>query len=149
MTTLHAGTATNVFATEARLSLDRRLIPGETHEQAEREIRDALAVLEDRYPEFSYELELISDRPFLQTEPDSAVAKAISRANWQIFGKPVSMRYRHGGSDAASIFAAFGTQIPNIGPGQEAECAKADEKIRIKDYLDMIKIYALTLLELM
>ena len=60
-------------STEARLSLDRRLIPGETHEQAEREIRDALAVLEERYPEFSYELELISDRPFLQTEPDSAV----------------------------------------------------------------------------
>lgn len=149
VTTLHAGTATNVFATEARLSLDRRLIPGETHEQAEREIRDALAVLEERYPEFSYELELISDRPFLQTEPDSAVAKAISRANWQVFGKPVSMRYRHGGSDAASIFEAFGTQIPNIGPGQEAECAKANEKIRIKDYLDMIKIYALTLLELM
>ena len=59
------------------------------------------------------------------------------------------MRYRHGGSDAASIFEAFGTQIPNIGPGQEAECAKADEKIRIKDYLDMIKIYALTLLALM
>lgn len=149
VTTLHAGTATNVFATEARLSLDRRLIPGETHDQAEREIRDALAFLEDAYPEFSYELELISDRPFLQVEPDSAVAKAISKANQQVFGEPVSVRYRHGGSDAASIFAAYRTQIPNIGPGQEAECANANEKIRIQDYLDMIKIYALTLVELM
>lgn len=110
---------------------------------------DALAFLEDAYPEFSYELELISDRPFLQVEPDSAVAKAISKANQQVFGEPVSVRYRHGGSDAASIFAAYRTQIPNIGPGQEAECANANEKIRIQDYLDMIKIYALTLVELM
>lgn len=149
LTTLHAGTATNVFATESRLSIDRRLVPGETHEQAENEIREVLDKLKGTYPEFSYELEVISDRPFLQTEEDSAIAKAISRANEQVFGVPIRHRYRHGGSDAASIFAAYGTQIPNIGPGQESECAKADEKVCIKDYLDMIKIYALTLLELM
>lgn len=149
LTTIHAGTATNVFATESTLSLDRRMIPGETHEQAEKEIRGVLDKIGEKYPDFSYELEVISDRPFLQVEEDSAIAKAISKANEQIFGRPITRRYRHGGSDAASIYAAYGTQIPNIGPGEERECAKADEKICVKDYLDMIKIYALTLIELM
>lgn len=149
LTTLRAGTATNVFATESRLSIDRRLIPGETHAQAEQEIREALARIAAAHPDFSYTLEVISDRPFLQVQHNSQIVRAISKANEQVFGRTITCRCRHGGSDAASIFAAYGTQIPNIGPGQESECAKADEKISIKDYLDMIQIYALTLLELM
>ena len=149
LTTMQAGTATNVFATQSRLSIDRRLIPGETHAQAEQEIRDALAAVAAKHPDFSYTLEVISDRPFLQVQEDSAVVRAIQKANRQVFGKEIRLRCRHGGSDAASIFAAYGTQIPNMGPGQESECAKKDEKICIRDYLDMIQIYALTLLELM
>lgn len=149
LTTLQAGTATNVFATESRLSVDRRLIPGETHIQAEQEIRDALDKVAAANPDFSYTLEVISDRPFLQVQHDSGIVRAIQKAYKQVFDRDIICRCRHGGSDAASIFAAYGTQIPNIGPGQESECAKEDEKIRIADYLDMIQIYALTLLELM
>lgn len=128
LTTLRAGTATNVFATEAVLSLDRRLIPGETHEQAEREIREALDTLKESCPEFSYTMEMISDRPFLQVRPDSLVVQAISRQTSRFLAILSGYRYRHGGSDAANILRPTAPRSPTWGRGRRANARNGMKK---------------------
>lgn len=144
VTTLHAGTATNVFSTKATLSIDRRLVPGETHDMALKEITDTLDELKNSEYSMDYQIEMISDRPFLEVNENSKIVSGIRDAYRELFEYSPRVRRRHGGSDAANIFNTFGTQIPNLGPGEEKECAKTNEKISIDNYLQMIMIYALT-----
>lgn len=149
VTTFHAGTATNIFATKCVLSVDRRLVPGETHVQALKEITDVLDKLKEKNPLMEYTVEMISDRPFLDVGEDSEIVRCIGEAHEELFGRKIRRRRRHGGSDAANIFRAYGTQIPNMGPGEESECTKPDEKIKIESYLKMIELYALTVARLL
>lgn len=149
ITTFHAGTATNIFATKSVISIDRRLIPGETHDRALKEITDVLDNLKEKNPLMEYTMEIISDRPFLEVDQNSEIVRCISEAHEELFNQKIRMRTRHGGSDAANIFRAYGTQIPNMGPGEERECTKPDEKIRIESYLKMIELYALTVVKLL
>lgn len=149
ITTLHAGAATNVHASESRFSIDYRMIPGETHEKVEKEIRTILDSLKARDPEMEYTLEVISDRPVLTVPEDSEIVKACLEAYEETTGKKAEILRRHGGSDAATIAAYNGMLIPNWGAADEREATMPNEKICIKDYLDSIEYYMRTVVKMM
>ncbi len=149
ISTLHAGEATNVHASESKFSIDYRLVPGQTHEGVEAEIRGILDALLQQDPEMAYELEVISDRPILDVPEDSAIVKACLEAYEETTGKKGEIYRRHGGSDAATIFKHNGIQMPNWGAGDEREVTLADERILISDYLDSIEYYMRTLVKMM
>lgn len=145
MTTMHAGTAPNVHPAKATFSIDRRLVPGENHEEALREIVDVLDALKEKDASYDYELKVISNRPFLDVPEDDPFIETVSRSYEQIMGKPVEIYRRAGGSDAANIQQATGMPIPNFGIALDMEESGAPgEKIPVQGYLDFIKIYMMT-----
>ncbi|NBI67922.1 M20 family peptidase [Pseudoflavonifractor sp. 60] len=150
VTTLHAGNATNVHAAQSKFSIDYRLVPGQTHEQVEAEIRGLLDALKENDTEMDYTIETISDRPVLDIPEDSDVVKACCTAYEEVTGRPAQLLRRHGGSDAATIFGHNGILMPNWGAGDEYnEGTKPNEKIVITDYLQSVEYYMLTLIKLM
>lgn len=144
VTTLHAGTATNVLADRSTFSIDRRLVPGESHEAVEAEILDVLEMQKNKDPDFRYIREIISDRPALDVPPDSGIVKVIEKVYEDLQGKPVEKMTARWGSDAANIMKATGMPMPVLGPGRGEEAATANEKVSIENYLASVEIYALT-----
>lgn len=156
ITTLRAGTATNVHATESIFSIDRRLVTGEKHEEVKKEIFACLDRLKERYPEIdmNYTWEIISDRPFLDVPSDSPIVKAAAAAYEEITGKSAVLFKRHGGSDGATIQAHNGIHLPNWGAAAlsgegEFFAAQPKERISVADYLESVKYYMLTVVKLM
>lgn len=145
ITTMTAGTAPNVHPAKATFSIDRRLVPGEYHEEALKEITDILDALKEQDPAYEYQLEITSDRPFLDVPEDDPFIATVSKSYEQIMGKPVEIYRRAGGSDAANIRQATGMPIPNFGIALDVEeSGQPGEKISVQGYLDFIKIYMLT-----
>jgi len=149
ITTLHAGEATNVHASKSRFSIDYRMVPGETHEKIEKEIRAILNSLKELDSEMEYTLEVISDRPVLEVPEESAIVKACVEAYEETTGRTAEIFRRHGGSDAATIAAYNGILIPNWGAADEMEATMPNEKILIKDYLESIEYYMRTVVKMM
>lgn len=147
ITTMTAGTAPNVHPAKATFSIDRRLVPGENHEEALKEITDVLDRLKENDPAYEYELEITSDRPFLDVPETDPFIATVSGSYEQIMGKPVEIYRRAGGSDAANIQQATGMPIPNFGAALDVEeSGQPGEKLNIQDYLDFIKIYMMTVI---
>lgn len=144
VTILHAGTAANVHPSKATFTFDRRLVPGETHEAALKEITDALDKLKEENAEYDYTLEITNSRPFLDIPVEDPFIQLTMKSYEQIMGKPVEIYRRPGGSDAANIREATGMPIPNFGIGVDTESGKANERVEIQGYLDFIKIYMMT-----
>lgn len=150
ITTLHAGLATNVHASQSRFSIDYRLVPGETHESVGKEIFGILDALKVQDPEMEYTYEIISDRPVLEVPEDSEIVKACCEAYQEVTGKTAELYHRHGGSDAATIYGYNGIQMPNWGAANDTdEPTKPNEKINLKDYLQSIEYYMLTVVKMM
>lgn len=155
ITTLHAGTATNVHATKSTFSIDRRIIPGETHEIAKAEIFNCLDNLKYKYKEMDYSYQVISDRPFLDIPPNLDIVVAAREAYEEITGNKAQLLKRHGGSDAATVQSFNGICLPNWGAaslngdGSGFFSAQPNERISINDYIESVKYYMLTVVKLL
>lgn len=145
ITMMNSGTAPNVHPSKATFVIDRRLVPGENHEEALKEITDVLDRLKTADPSYDYGLDVTSARPFLDIPEDDPFIQLTAKSYEQIMGKPVEIYRRAGGSDAANIREATGMPIPNFGiAGDIGESGEPNEKISVQGYLDFIKIYMMT-----
>lgn len=146
VTMLQAGTAPNVHPSKAVFAIDRRLVPGEHHQEALDEIVEVLEQLRKKDPSYEYQLEVTSRRPFLDIPEEDPFIKIVANSYKQIMGKPVEIYRRAGGSDAANIREVTGMPIPNFGAALDVEdSCSPSEKIDVQDYLDFIKIYMMTI----
>lgn len=142
VTVFHAGTAANVHPAKATFAIDRRLVPGEDHEEALREIVDVLERLKEQDPAYAYELEVTSKRPFLDIPEDDPFISLLLRSYEQVMGRPTEVYRRSGGSDAANIREATGMPMPNFGIANDVDdSGSPNEKISVQGYLDFIKVY--------
>ena len=145
VTMIEAGTVPNVHPSKATFVIDRRLVPGENHEEALREITDVLDALKTSDPSYEYQLNVTSVRPFLDIPEDDPFIRLVMKSYEQITGRPVEIYRRAGGSDAANIRQATGMSIPNFGIANDVdESGSPGEKISVQGYLDFIKIYMMT-----
>ena len=150
VTTAHAGTATNLHASKATFSVDRRYIMGETIESVQKEIADVLDALKREDPQMEYTVEVQSDRPTLTVPEDSKMVTTMAKAWEDIMHKPCHFRYCQGGTDAASIVKSNGMHMVVCGPTDGLVMAgNANECVEIEDLLSMVKIYALTVARLL
>ena len=140
----HSGEAANVHPSTAVIWFDRRVVPGEDHDAALKEITDALDSLKAEREGYEYEFKITNDRPLLDVAFDDPFVKLCCEAYEEVTGKPTSAGYGAWGSDAAWIFQETGMPIPNfaagapLGPGGSGS---ADEHLDIEDFIAFIKVY--------
>lgn len=155
ITTAHAGTATNVHATRSTFSIDRRVIPGETHKEVQAEILGILDSLKGSKIDMNYDMELISDRPFLDVPEDSPIVQVMKEAFEEITGRKTELYRVVGGTDAATLMAHSNIHMPCWSGSLRAQddpgfgLATPNERVSVKNYLEMIKYFMLTLVKLM
>ena len=141
---IHSGEAANVHPSKAVFWFDRRLVPGEDHDAALKEITDTLDRLKRERLGYDYEFEVTNDRPLLDIDDEDPFIKLIQKSYEEVMGRPLKCAFRAGGSDAAWIQKETGMPIPNFSPavcfGPEGS-GGAEENISIEGYIDFIKVF--------
>jgi succinyl-diaminopimelate desuccinylase len=150
---IEGGINTNVVPDECTIRIDRRLIPEENAEKAERDIYEIVnrAIQESDGVSFEFNRILLANS-FGPTPEDSLLIKSLSE-NWNeimegeltITGSPLYTDAR--------LFAEANVPVVMFGAGPrtlaEANGHKADENVKVEDLINATKIVALTLFDLL
>jgi acetylornithine deacetylase len=133
-----------------------RYAPGQTEKQAIADMRKALDELEKRFPGLKTTIvpEHQVGRPMMpafEVSKSSRIVKAVNAAYQKVRGtaQPTGAIRPPGfyGTDAAHFYHELKMEGVVCGPGGRYN-TMPDERVDIPDYLDMIKIYMLAILEI-
>jgi acetylornithine deacetylase len=133
-----------------------RYAPGQTEEGALADLRAELDALELRHPGLAATVSIQDGAgrvtmPSFEVDPNSPIVVAINNAYRQVRGmpQPTGAITPPGfyGTDAAHLYHMAGMEGIVCGPGGRYN-TMPDERVDIADYLDMVKIYILTILRI-
>jgi acetylornithine deacetylase/succinyl-diaminopimelate desuccinylase family protein len=148
--TIHGGTATAMVPAACSVSVDRRLLPGQTGAQALSEVELALGRLALEDDGLRASAELLMEIPSFGLASDDPLVQLVQRASVDA-GAP---KRRLGGWTAACdggyVMRDAGIPAIVLGPGSVAEQAhKPDESIELTEVVLAARIYALAMLRLL
>lgn len=140
VTTMSGGTFQNTVAAHAELTVDRRLVPGETHEDADRRFAEIVDDLARRRPAFAATVEnLVATVPSETAGGEPIVQAALAAVGAVRSGSP-----RAGGFNAGCDMSKLvGAGIPTVicGPGELAQAHAPDEFVPVQDVIDAVAVY--------
>ena len=149
--TIHAGVAQNVVPGECVITVDRRLIPGETFESAEAEVRAALDALKTDDPTFRYEL--VADPrgdaiPANITPDDSPLVRALQESVRAVTGREPEYFVAWAGATDGRFYRRAGIDTVGLGPGGE-NAHGANEAVLVDDLVTQARVYVETITRLL
>jgi succinyl-diaminopimelate desuccinylase len=141
-TVLDAGSLAqlNVMHANALIALDVRTVPGVTHEEIHSSLRSLLARLEDEEGVRAH-YEVIDDRPWTATAPDSAVVAALEAATRVVLGREARYGGVPGTTDGTFLHQA-GVPIVTVGPGDREIPHQVNEFVRVDELIASSRLYA-------
>jgi succinyl-diaminopimelate desuccinylase len=143
---ISGGEASNLVPDRCKLTVTRRMHPRETLEGCLEEYRDIIERLRGEDPEFKAGvIPWEGFRPPVEVPAESPVVPAFVRAHKLVTGRDLPMTGSEGGTDASHVVAQTGIPMPVYGPGDYRLLGTVDENVPISDFLDAIKVYALTI----
>jgi acetylornithine deacetylase/succinyl-diaminopimelate desuccinylase family protein len=148
---ISGGVAHNVVPGECTISIDRRLIPGETKESAVADIRAALDAVAAEDPDFRYELNIDPEGGFIDaniTPEDSPLVKAFQDAVRAVTGEEPEFFVQWAGMTDGRFYRQHGIDTVGMGPRGEGAHG-ANESIAIADLVREGEIYAQTIATLL
>ena len=139
-----------------RIRGSARYAPGQTQEGVLADLAAELVELEKRFPGLKAKLvpEMIEGRPLMppfEVSPSSRIVTSINaayetvRGEMQPTGAITPTRFY--GTDAGHLYHELGMEGIVCGPGGRYN-TMPDERVDIVDYLDMIRVYMLTILDI-
>jgi len=144
---IEAGVAHNVVPGEAKIHVDRRLIPGETRESVVAEIRAALDAVAAEDPDFKYTLIEDPNGDFIPaniTEEDSPLVQAVQQAVRDEMGVEPEFFVAWAGATDGRFYRQVGVDTVGFGPGGE-NAHGANEAGYIDDLVAEANVYAATI----
>jgi acetylornithine deacetylase len=119
---IKGGEEVSSYPAECTISIERRTVPGETHEFVTEEIREVLNNLVATVPDFNYTLVEGLARHPLQVSPDHEIVKSVEKHFKSHTGRNVEIRGEWYWTDAALMNDAG---IPSVLFGVDGEGAHA------------------------
>ena len=142
--TIHAGVAHNVVPGDCTITVDRRLIPGETKGGVVAEIRAALDAVAATDPEFRYELSIDPFGDFIPaniTPEDSPLVQAVQTAARTVTDREPEYFVAWAGATDGRFYRQAGIDTVGYGPGGE-NAHGANEAVYIDHLVTQAKVYA-------
>ena len=140
---IEAGVAHNVVPGEAKISVDRRLIPGETMESVVEEVRAKLDAVAAEDPDFKYTLIIDPENHYIPaniTEADSPLVKAVQESIRQVTGVEPEYFVSWAGATDGRFYRLEGIDTVGYGPNGE-NAHGANEAGFIDDLVTEAKVY--------
>ena len=144
--TIEGGIKTNMVPERCRITLDRRVPPGETVETISRELDELLHRFSRDVQPIDYEINVLysSGLP-LETAPNHPLARTMQSAVCDVSGEERPLTGYNQGSDGR-FFAGDGIPVLIFGPSHPDVGHSANEHVRIGQVVEAAQIYALTIL---
>lgn len=136
----------NVMPAQCTITLDLRLIPGQSPDELQARIRDIFRVLKERDCSFEASLEVIDVRPPTAVSEDEPVVAKLAQAYRDVTGKEPVYGGVPGTTDGTILFAYAGVPIVTCGPGDTQIPHHVDEYLDIDQLIDAAKTYAVAAL---
>ena len=140
----------------ARIKGSGRYAPGQTEAGAVADIQRVLDAVQKRFPGLKAMIRVEKKEghrsmPAFQVAKDARIVKTINAAYQAVRGTPqptgAITPFGYYGTDAGHFYAALGMEGIVCGPGGRYN-TMPDERVDIVDYLDMIRIYMLCILDI-
>ncbi len=152
----------NVMPGEARVLVDIRTVPGQSHPaiiddlsalatEIEREVRKGYQEYDQllglvRNHDLKVELEILTDRPCTLTDIDDPVVQAADWATRQMSNQEPTYAGVPGATDGTFLWALKNIPIVTMGAGDRQVPHQVDEWVDLDQLVETAKIYALTAL---
>ncbi len=147
--TIEGGITTCMVPGRCRVTLDRRVVPGEEPGVAVREVREAVERVRQRRPDLRAEVQMLMFAPPMETSADHPVIAAIREATAAVLGRDPGVHGWSATCDANMLVNDAGIPTVVFGPGSIAQQAhRPDESVPVRELVDAANIYALTILRL-
>ena len=147
---IQGGEASNLVPDRVKMTVTRRLHPGETKEGCLKDYEDIIERLHEEDPQFQAKVEPWEGfRPPVEVPLDTPVAAAAAKALKLVTGRDLELTGSEGGTDASHVVAQTGIPMPVFGPGDHNLLGTVDECVALDDFIDAIKVYALTVYYMM
>jgi len=142
-TVLVAGSAEqiNVIPATATVMLDVRTIPGVTHPAVLHLISRLAGQIADESG-LSYDVEVLVDRPVVNTPVDASVVQALAAAHLDITGQDPVFGGVPGTTDGTILTRDADLQTVVYGPGGKWIAHQADEYVAVADIESATRVYA-------
>lgn len=142
--TIQGGLVTSIVPAECRVTVDRRVIPGETVERAIAEFDAVLARRRAEDPDLRFERLVVMAVPPIDVPEDAVLCQVMRRAIVAELGIDPGFAGMRGTTDAAT-FEAAGIPTLIFGPGSLTKAAhRADESVSLAEVHAAARILALT-----
>jgi len=145
--TIRAGVARNVVPGECTITVDRRLVPGETRETAIAEVRAALDAIAAEDPDFRYEINEDPNHDYIPaniTEESSPLVRAVQDSVRAVTGNEPQYFVAWAGATDGRFYRQAGIDTVGFGPGGEYAHG-ANEAVFINDLVIQAKVYVETI----
>jgi len=139
----------NIVPNLCSISIDRRIIPGDSLEKTKAEFMALIDRLKAEDPEFDADVETGKLAPPAYTFPEEPAVKVLQDSAEQVLGtKPELSKYTFG-TDACYLCAV--ARIPTIGfgPGDESNAHSVNDHVSIDDLVTASKVYAVFVINLL
>ena len=144
---VHGEPQNNVMPAQAQLTLDCRLIPGQTPEDLEAKIRslfEQVRTSEDSRVQF--EFETIEARPPTFIPADAEIVQVLDSAYRDVTGKEPIYGGVPGTTDGTILFSRAGVPIVTCGPGDIHVPHHVDEWLSIDELIEATQLYVVAAL---
>ncbi len=142
---LQGGTAPSVYAASSKLTIERRMIPGETEPPVVKEIDRIIRELSREDPSFHATRRVTLAREPFEVRRDAAVVRAVARAVEAEWGAPA----RYGGQTPwmdSALLAAAGVETVVIGP-TGAGAHAAEEWVEVESVVQLANVLVRAVIE--
>ncbi|RLC79955.1 MAG: M20 family peptidase [Chloroflexi bacterium] len=136
----------NVIPAQCRVTLDIRLIPGQTPEKIQEQIQALFERLKADDETFKAEFEVLESRPPTATSKDEPIVQVLSQAYRDLTGKEPVYGGVPGTTDGTILHTWANIPIVTCGPGDTHIPHQADEYLDLDQLIEATKLYALAAL---
>ena len=148
--TISGGSGTCIVPAQCRITIDRRVLPGEPAERAGAEIEEVLDELRGEDPSFRGRLILQNVAPAMEIARDRPVVAAIRRATQAVLGRDPGVHGWTATADSNMLVNDLGIPTVIFGPGSIRQVAhQANEHVPVAELDAATRIYALLIADLL
>jgi len=142
---IQGGVKINVVPDKCTVTIDRRLIPEESFDQAEKEILDLINDLMREDPELRVEVRVLERAMPAYTPVEERIVQVLTQSIRSVYGREPVISGLAGFTD----MRFFNQIMPSVlyGPGSMTQAHVANEFVTVDNLINAAKVYALTLME--
>ncbi|MFK9093860.1 M20 family metallopeptidase [Bacillus salipaludis] len=140
ITEIKGGIAPNMVPDHCTIEIDRRLLPADTQESVNLEIKQSLRSTND-LSELDYELEEYLFLPASYISKDHSLVKSLKNVKEKIQGKEANVRVFEATCEASFLSQHKGIPTVIVGPGSLRQAHVVDEYVEIDEVIQAAAIY--------